>query len=96
VLAETRRTLEQTQGEARGLEAVKTRRERELALCEDNNRKLYELGRELMVLYERQGVGDVLARREPFTGLRQVEVENLMEAYRDKLDEHKLIKPPGG
>jgi chromosome segregation ATPase len=95
-LAETRRTLEQTQGEARGLEAVKTRRERELALCEDNNRKLYELGRELMVLYERQGVGDVLARREPFTGLRQVEVENLMEAYRDKLDEQKLIKPPGG
>ena len=95
-LADTQGALERTQGEARGLEAVKTRRERELALCEDKNRKLYQLGRELMVLYERKGVDGVLAQREPFTGLRQVEVENLMEEYRDKLDEQKLIKPPGG
>lgn len=68
----------------------------ELAAAEDRNQKLYALGRELMGLYEKKSCGDILAEKEPFTGLRKVDTENLLEQYRDKLDEEKLIKAPGG
>ncbi len=48
-----------------------------------------------MTRFEQKTCGEILAQKEPFTGLKRVEVENLLEEYRDKLDEQKLIKPPG-
>lgn len=95
-LVQTQRTLAATEADKRNLEGIKTRNEREIALCEDKNLKLYQTGRELMVRFEKKSCGEVMAQGEPFTGLKRVEVENLLEEYRDKLDEQKLIKPPGG
>lgn len=95
-LDETRRTLAGTEAAKKNLEGIKTRNEREIALCEDKNKSLYQVGRDLMVRYEKKSCEDVLAQREPFTGLKRVEVENLMEEYRDKLDEQKTVKGPGG
>lgn len=94
-LAETSRNLQQTEAEKKQLETIKTHNEREIALCEDKNGKLYKYGRELMVRYENKSFNDVVKQREPFTGLKQVEVENLLEEYRDKLDAEKIIKAPG-
>ncbi len=102
-LAETAKNLNQTQqilarseADKRQLEGVKLRQEREIASCEGKNLQLYQTGRELMTRFERKTCGEILAQKEPFTGLKRVEVENLLEEYRDKLDEQKLIKPPGG
>jgi len=102
-LAETAKTLSQTQqnlarteADKRALESVKARQEREIGACEGKNLKLYQIGRELMTRFEQKTCGEILAQKEPFTGLRRVQVENLLEEYRDKLDEQKLIKPPGG
>lgn len=95
-LAETQARLRDTEAERQGLERAKARLERELAASEERNRALYALGRELMVRFENKTCGEILAEKEPFTGLRRVQTENLLEYYRDKLDEHKLIKPPGG
>lgn len=95
-LDETRRTLAGTEAAKKNLEGIKTRNEREIALCEDKNKSLYQVGRDLMVRYEKKSCEDALAQREPFTGLKRVEVENLMEEYRDKLDEQKTVKGPGG
>ncbi len=95
-LNETRQTLAVIEAEKKKLEGIKALREREIALCEDKNKDLYQIGRDLMVRYEKKSCGDALAQKEPFAGLRQVEVENLLEEYRDKLDAQKLIKPPGG
>jgi chromosome segregation ATPase len=101
-LAETTKTLSQTQqnlarteADKRGLEGVKLRQEKEISACEGKNLKLYQTGRELMTRFEQKTCGEILAQKEPFTGLKRVEVENLLEEYRDKLDEQKLIKPPG-
>lgn len=94
-LAETGRNLQRTEAEKKQLETIKTHNEREIALCEDKNGKLYKYGRELMVRYENKGFNDIVKQREPFTGLKQVEVENLLEEYRDKLDAEKIIKTPG-
>lgn len=95
-LFQTQQTLARTEADKRGLEGVKVRQEKEIAACEDKNLKLYRTGRELMTRFEQKTCGEILAQKEPFTGLKRVEIENLLEEYRDKLDEQKLIKPPGG
>lgn len=95
-LTETTQTLQQTQAEKRNLESIKVRNEAEVASCERKNLELYQIGRSLMDRFEHKTCGETLAQKEPFTGLKQVETENLLEEYRDKLDEQKLIKPPGG
>jgi hypothetical protein len=94
-LAQTRQTLAQTEADKRQLDGVKSRQEREIASCETKNLKLYQTGRDLMTRFEQKSCGEILAQKEPFTGLKRVEVENLLEEYRDKLDEQKLIKAPG-
>lgn len=95
-LLQTQQTLARTEADKRGLEGVKVRQEKEIALCEGKNLKLYQTGRELMTRFEQKTCNEILAQKEPFFGLKRVEVENLLEEYRDKLDEQKLIKPPGG
>lgn len=94
ILAETQVRLRETDVDKHALEGVKARQEREIALCEDKNRMLYQVGRDLMARYENKDFEDVLKQREPFTGIKQVEIENLLEEYRDKLDEQKIIKQP--
>ena len=93
-LAETARTLQQTDAEKRSLEAVKVRNEGDLNSCERKNVALYQLGRSLMDRFEHKTCGEILAQKDPFTGLKRVETENLLEEYRDKLDDQKWIKPP--
>lgn len=93
-LEQTRQTLSGTEADKRRLEGVKARQEKEIALCEEKNGQLYSLGRELMVRFEQKSCNEILAQKEPFTGLKRVQVENLLEEYRDKLDEQKLLKPP--
>ena len=95
-LFQTQQTLARTESDKRQLEGVKVRQEKEIASCEGKNLKLYQTGRELMTRFEQKSCGEVIAQKEPFTGLKRVEIENLLEEYRDKLDEQKLIKPPGG
>ncbi|MBI3433129.1 MAG: hypothetical protein HY018_13075 [Hydrogenophilales bacterium] len=95
-LAETAQTLQQTESEKRRLETVKASNERDIASCEHKNLALYEVGRSLMDRFEHKSCGEILSEKEPFTGIRKVETENLMEEYRDKLDEQKLVKAPGG
>lgn len=95
-LVETTRTLQQTDAEKRNLESIKQHNERDIASCERKNGALYELGRSMMDRFENKSCAETLVQKEPFTGLKQVETENLLEEYRDKLDDQKLIKPPGG
>lgn len=95
-LAETSRTLQQTEAEKRDLETLKARNARDMAVLERDNVALYALGRSLMDRFKHKTCGEILEEKEPFTGLKKVETENLMEEYRDKLDDQKYLKPPGG
>jgi chromosome segregation ATPase len=95
-LDETTRALKQADSDKSNLEAVKTRNEREISACESKNMALYGLGRNLMERFENKSCGEILVQGDPFTGIKKVETENLLEEYRDKLDDQKIIKPPGG
>ena len=66
--------------------------DRKVADRETKNAELFRIGSEILRRYERFGLGDVLAAREPFVGIARVKLENQVQDYQDKLLDQK-IKP---
>jgi chromosome segregation ATPase len=52
---------------------------------ETKNLALYKLANEILTRYEKFGLGDALAAKEPFTGVTRVKLENLVQDYKNKL-----------
>ncbi len=86
-LAEQQRA---TDTERRRLESLAAQQKQSIAGCEAKNESLYKQGVELLDRYENKGCFDALLQGEPFTGLKQVEIENYVEDNRDKLDEQRI------
>ena len=59
---------------------------------ERKNAELFKIANEILRRYERFGLGDALAAREPFTGITRVKLENLVQDYQDKLTDAE-VKP---
>ena len=59
-------------------------------LCVANNKQLYTINRELLGQYEEKGVWGALSQAEPVTGLKQVEIENLIDDYQYHLDDLRV------
>ena len=64
--------------------------QRKLADRETKNLALFKLANEILTRYERFGLGDALAAKEPFTGIARVKLENLVQDYQDKLAEQRV------
>ena len=60
---------------------------------DDKNLKLYRLNAELMDRYKHKGVWDSLMQREPFTQIKDVQTEALLQEYRDRNEGLKQSKP---
>ena len=61
-------------------------------VIEDRERKniaLYNLGNEILTRYEKYGLGEALAAKEPFTGLTRVKLQELVQDYRDKIADQR-------
>jgi chromosome segregation ATPase len=86
----TAEKLAQTESAKKQTEQQLAGNREDLKLCQTHNGSLYTLGRELMQKYQDKSCQDALAQAEPFTGLKKIEVENLMETWRDQLDREKL------
>jgi chromosome segregation ATPase len=56
---------------------------------ERKNAELFKLGNEILTRYEKFGLGDALAAREPFTGIARVKLENLVQDYQDKIADQR-------
>jgi len=63
-------------------------------LCETNNGELYRIGLELVGWYNRKGPFNAILEAEPFTRMKSIEMENLLEDYRDKVEDQRLKQPP--
>lgn len=63
------------------------------ALCYGNNKQLLALNNELLSRYQNKGVLDAVSQKEPFTGRKQVEIENLVQDYRYRIDDLKIGAP---
>jgi chromosome segregation ATPase len=66
--------------------------EQRLRTCETRNAALFLTAREILERYEKVGLGDVLATREPFVGSKRVQLENLAQDYMDRLLEAKVSR----
>lgn len=90
-LGTSERTLSERDAELRKLRGTYETTEASRAECVQKNGELHALVLELSDRYRNVGVWDALQRREPFTGKRQVEVENLLEQVRDQADAARVI-----
>lgn len=77
-LAELQRT---TRFEKEQLAAELAVTRRTLEDAQRRNRTLYDLGLELVELYDGKSAMDGLLQREPVTGLRKVEIQNVLQSY---------------
>ena len=68
-----------------------TTRDQQLTSCENKNVSLYQHGRDLIEHCRDRSATDAVLRLERFTGIKRVEIENLLEEYRDRLDAQKII-----
>jgi peptidoglycan hydrolase CwlO-like protein len=62
------------------------------ASCEDKNLKLYSYAETVLGLYKNKGVWASLSQKDPVLGLKEVDVENVVQEYQAKFAAQK-IKP---
>lgn len=84
---QTLRDVETDRATIRGQYEV---REREFKTCVDRNAGLYILNAEVLDKMENLGFWSSIAQREPFTKLKRVQLENLIDGYKYRADELKL------
>jgi chromosome segregation ATPase len=82
---------------ARTKEAERARLSTELAAftkrattCEALNAELFKVGNEILGRYAAVDLSDVMALREPFIGVKRVELQNIVQDYQDKLLDGKV------
>lgn len=52
--------------------------------CRVDNLKLFDVNQEILGKYEGKGMWDVIASREPITGIKKVAIENIVQEYQFK------------
>lgn len=87
---ETAQTLRDVETDRATVRTDLATRERELKTCIDRNVALYELNAEVLARMEDRGFWATVAEREPFTKLKRVQLENLIEDYRYRAEELRL------
>jgi chromosome segregation ATPase len=59
-----------------------------------SNLALFTLGNEILTRYEKYSLGEALAAREPFTGVKRARLETLVQDSRDKLADERIKPEP--
>ncbi len=95
--AEHARKIKEYDGTVRELTANKNKlthdlnaQTQKLDRCQTHNTQLVEITNELVEKYKNKGVLNSVVSNEPFTGIKQVEMEHLMQEYQDKIESHQL------
>ena len=62
----------------------------DLKACVDNNHQLVKVNDELVSKYGKKGIWDAMVQKEPFTGIAQTKIENIMQEYRFKNEDLEM------
>jgi len=54
------------------------------------NNEMYKIGMEILVRYEKFGLGEALTAKEPFVGITRTKFETLVQDYEDKLTDQTI------
>ena len=85
-------TAQARDADAKHMEAALVALREKSRLTEEKNAKLYQLGQELLDLYQHKSALDALAD-ESVTKLKRVEYENVVQDYEDKLRDSQVAHP---
>ncbi|KSB89994.1 hypothetical protein AS593_11250 [Caulobacter vibrioides] len=86
--------VQQEQAERRKLAEGLAEAKAAAEVARAKNAEALAVAREVLDAYERVGLADVVGRREPFIGRKRVEIENIEQAYADRLYGARLNVPP--
>ncbi len=90
---ENAETLRSVETERTTFKQSLTTRETELSSCVAHNEALFKLNEEVLSRVAGQGAFSRLASLEPFTKLKRVELENLMDDYKYRAEEQHVQVP---
>ena len=62
----------------------------EMKQCVSNNHNLVQMNDKLIDNYNNKSCWDSVAQNEPFTGINQVEIENILQEYRFANEDYKV------
>lgn len=79
-----------TEAARKQLEGDKIVLDRTVADQKAKNAELYKLGRDILLRYEKLGLGEVLGAKEPFVGTTRVKLEGYVQDFQDKLTDQKI------
>jgi chromosome segregation ATPase len=87
---ETAQTLRDVEGDRTQVKGQLTTQQRELKTCIDRNAGLYNLNVEVLDRMASRGFWSAVGEREPFTKVKRVQLENLIDDYKYRADELRL------
>jgi chromosome segregation ATPase len=91
---ETATTLRDVETDRATAKQALVQRDRELKMCVERNQALYMLNDEVLTKFEDQGFWSAMGRKEPFTQLKRVENENLIDGYRASAQDQRVAPAP--
>jgi septal ring factor EnvC (AmiA/AmiB activator) len=86
----TAETLRETETDRAAVRQKVAAQEKQLQECSAHNAALYTLNAELLVHIEHEGFFSRLAASEPFTRLKRIENENLIDGYKLRADDEQV------
>jgi chromosome segregation ATPase len=88
---EIAQTLRQVEADRNELRSTASQQRDQIVACTKKNLELYRANLDLLDRYKSKGVWASLLQREPVTGLKRVEIENMIEEYRTRLDQLQVV-----
>lgn len=92
---DTARSLQQAEADKQALQRDLKATQSELADAEEKNRAMYATSREVFERFKHKSPWTALPQKEPFTGIKQVEVETTVETFEHAMHEQLLDKNLG-
>lgn len=86
---ETIGNLRDVETDRGAVKASLAQRDSELKSCNERNQALYDLNGEILARLESRGSFSAASTLEPFTRLKRIELENLMDGYQTRADEQR-------
>ncbi len=83
-------SLKKVTGERQALQAEWQKTTKDLSQCSANNARLIILSQELLKKYWDKGLGTIILQNEPLTQLKKVELEKLIQQYREEIEKQKI------
>ena len=87
---ERNQTIADLQADKAELGASLLETEFSLKRCKKHNADLCKISEDLVSVYHSKGLGKTLLQTEPFTQIKKVKLEQMVQEYLDKIDTHNL------